>query len=254
MVSGPQNRSEAQLKAAVIERLILSSLVDDEAVLITEMPVAKWTRRADLVLANGKLWGFEIKSDADSLGRLAGQLATFTAHFEKFVVVAASRFAESITEMIPEGVGLWLAEQDGTLRQRVAPRQSQLSAHAYISFMTVSELHRLLSSHGVKFSRKASRSSLVEKAASIEVAELASAARAAVKQRYRDRHAMFLNNRDQAGSFASLKYLRRQPFSLATNPVAPHFEQTEETEFYIPRDHPLRVDAPAGPVLKRLVR
>ncbi len=50
---------EADIKAALVDTLIESGFVDTNTVIISEFPVASWTRRADIVLANGKLLGFE---------------------------------------------------------------------------------------------------------------------------------------------------------------------------------------------------
>lgn len=50
---------------------------------LAELPIANFSRRIDLVMANGSLSGFEIKSEQDSLKRLGGQLETYMQYFEK---------------------------------------------------------------------------------------------------------------------------------------------------------------------------
>jgi hypothetical protein len=251
------NKFEAQLKAAVIDRLFARSYVDDDAVLVSEMTVANWSRRVDVVLANGKLWGFEIKSDADSLSRLPGQIETFRHHFEKFVVVAAERFEAAILDMVPEGVGVWIADHDGGLKQKIAPRQSLLSGNSYISLMTVCELRNLLAANGRKNINGAPRSILQRMAAGLPISDLASAAREAIKRRHVDRYKDFLVQREADGTLAAIVSLRR----LSNHAFKGHAIQEQcSTELHdligdlqIPADHPLLVHAPAGPVLRRRI-
>ena len=135
-------RGEVRLKAAIIDRLFDRAHIDDDAVLISEMTVANWSRRADVVLANGSLWAFEVKSELDSLTRLPGQLDAFTTHFEKVCVVCAPRFETGARALLPEGVGLWVAEDDGTLRERVRPRYTRLTKMAAVGLMKANELRR----------------------------------------------------------------------------------------------------------------
>lgn len=90
---------EHDIKTALIVRLHQKGMLDN-AVLINEMVVAKWSRRADLALANGTLQAFEIKSDYDSLKRLDGQLATFNSRFEKVTVVCAPKFTVEVLNRV----------------------------------------------------------------------------------------------------------------------------------------------------------
>lgn len=246
-------RGEVRLKAAIIDRLFDRAHIDDDAVLISEMTVANWSRRADVVLANGALWAFEVKSELDSLTRLPGQLDAFTAHFEKVCVVCAPRFEIGARALLPEGVGLWVAEDDGSLRERVRPRYTRLTKTAAVGLMKANELRALLSCSGFTGIADAPRSSLVELAMQLPASDLASAARAAVKRRHRPRHDAFVKHRENLGTMGSMWMLRREdrPAVARTEPaVTP---PAPLPEVAIPAAHPLLVNAPGGPVLKRLV-
>ncbi len=241
------------MKAAVVDRLLAGSHVNEDAVLISEMTVANWSRRADVVLANGKLWAFEIKSEADSLSRLPGQIETFRNYFEKFTVVAAERFESAILAMVPDGVGVWIVDGEGNLKQKVAARQVTLSKEAYTSLMTGSELRRLLSANGLRPAKDAPRAALDLLARQLPASDLASAARDAVKRRHRVRHVEFLALRRRQGTLAAMIKLRR-PQQARPLPEPPyHLALPMIDEPTIPADHPLLVQAPGGPVLKRKV-
>jgi len=99
--------NEGDIKAAVIDRLFASAALSD-AVLINEMVIANWSRRADLVVANGKLHAFEIKSDFDSLRRLQGQVETYLSRFDKVTVVCTPKFAQLVRDCTESRVEKYL--------------------------------------------------------------------------------------------------------------------------------------------------
>lgn len=246
-------RGEVRLKAAIIDRLFDRAHIDDDAVLISEMTVANWSRRADVVLANGSLWAFEVKSELDSLTRLPGQLDAFTTHFEKVCVVCAPRFETGARALLPEGVGLWVAEDDGSLRERVRPRYTRLTKTAAVGLMKANELRALLSCNGFTGIAAVARSGLVELAMQLPASDLASAARDAVKRRHRPRHDAFVKHRENLGTMGSMWMLRREdrPTAVLAQTAGP--AATVLSDMAIPAAHPLLVNAPGGPVLKRQV-
>lgn len=242
---------EARLKAAVIDRLMGGAHVDDEAVIVSEMVVANWTRRADMVLANGRLWAFEIKSEADNLTRLAGQISVYRAHFEKVVIVAAAKFEEAVMAAAPEGVGVWIAGQGDQLKEKVRPRQSELTASASLSMMAATDLRRLLVANGIGRVRDAPRSKLEELAAQLPRNDLALAARDAVKRRHRGKHQAFLLCRSKVGTLSAMSRL-----GWERRPSADTVGDLEEVGSVLPDvsiapDHPCLIHAPSGPVLRR---
>jgi hypothetical protein len=243
--------AEARMKAAVIDRLFSGSLVNADSVLVSEMAIANWTRRADIVLANGKLWAFELKSESDSLARLPGQLEAFSYYFERLVVVVAARFERSARAMLTDGVGLWVEEQDGILKERVRSKILPLAKDAAISLMTATELRRLLSCNGVPRLKEAPRQKLESVAMGLPALDLANAARDAVKRRHRSRHLAFVDQRHIVGTMHALGALRRQTTRLP--PTQGMAGQSPLPQVEIPLDHPQLLHAPAGPVLRRLV-
>ena len=248
-------RPEARLKAAVIDKLYNGAHVDRDSVVVSEMVVDNWARRADVVLANGKLWCFEIKSELDSLSRLPGQISTFAKSFEKLIIVVAGKFEEPARAMLPDGVGLWVEDVDGVLKERIRPRISPLSKSAAINAMTAAELRRLLACNGLSPGAGAQRAQLCEMAACLPAADLANAARDAIKLRYRVRHAVFERERRARGTVAALAALRRPAVRSGRSTSFEAQATVADTGDYgISSDHPAMFMAPAGPVLRRLRR
>lgn len=244
--------AEALLKAAVIDRLINSGVLDENSVLVSELTIDNWTHRTDIVLANGRLWGFELKSDRDSLTRLPSQIESFSRHFEKFVLVVARKFEKRALELIKNvnGAGLWVAFDDGAIIEKVRPRTQSISPDASISLITVTELRRLLSSNGIKHQKASRRIELVELAKKLPSKVLVDGARSAIKTRFKEVHLRFLHQREKSGSYAAIPALRRTIGSKS--PIVPPQKVHDLTKYpMIPIEHPDLIISPSGPVIAR---
>ncbi|SFP29601.1 hypothetical protein SAMN03159489_00755 [Pseudomonas sp. NFPP07] len=244
--------AEALLKAAVIDRLINSGVLDENSVLVSELTVDNWTHRTDIVLANGRLWGFELKSERDSLARLPAQIESFSRHFEKFVLVVAKKFEKRALELIENvnGVGLWIASDNGEITEKIRPRAQSISPDASISLITVTELRRLLTANGIKHQKANRRIELVELAKKLPTKILADGARTAIKTRFKEVHLRFLHQREKTGSYDAIPALRRTVGSKL--PTALTIEAHDLTKYpKIPTEHPDLINAPSGPVIAR---
>lgn len=252
-----QAKPEARLKSAVIDRLADSGALANDSVLISELTVGNWTRRTDIVLANGSLWGFELKSESDSLTRLAGQVETFSNYFEKLIVVVAARFEEKAQKLLEESsaknVGLWV-ESNQKIKERIRPVLQPLKSQAAIDLMTVVELRRVLSQNGVRISGACRRAELVETALELPAAVLAAAARFAIKNRFRGVFDGFMVARESTDTLSALHTLRRSSNAHVAPPEVQRMNAPRRALPSVPMGHPQLFNAPAGPVLARRVR
>lgn len=137
-----------------IRSLLQAKLADSPhgkgAAFVSELFIDSFSRRADLVMANGKLAAFEIKSERDSLERLNGQLETYLRLFERVTIVCAPKHLAGVQARAEEAVGIWLMKEDGTfkvVRKGSALRQNCRSS--WLSFLPVAELRALLIAHGL---------------------------------------------------------------------------------------------------------
>lgn len=62
--------------------------------------------RADIAVANGRLVGYEIKSDRDSLDRLAEQVKSYNAVFDRAFMIVGERHVKSVRKYIPKWWGV----------------------------------------------------------------------------------------------------------------------------------------------------
>lgn len=159
--------TEAEIRRVLIAHLSASKL-GIGAAFISEMFVNGFSRRADLVMANGKLAAFEIKSERDTLDRLSGQLSTYSDFFEQVTVVCAQKHLNNVEALTDERIGIWSMNADGRISVIRNSKTTALpSLDHWISFLPVDELRLLLKKHGKR--TQGNREKLVSAASMIAV-------------------------------------------------------------------------------------
>lgn len=99
---------EGDIKLLIFNHLINNNLLDKDDTIINEFIIGNYSRRVDLALIKSqKLHAFEIKSEADNLSRLEGQIIKYLEYFDKVTVVAASKHISKILLLTPPSVAIW---------------------------------------------------------------------------------------------------------------------------------------------------
>ena len=195
-----QPLNELEIKAALIDRLYDRGVLKGAA-LINEMVVANWSRRADIVVANGSLQAFEIKSDLDSLKRLDGQLSAYLVRFDKVTVICTSRFTKDVLERTPSSVEVLeaLREKDKVtfrVRRRGMIRPVR-EKHILLSYLLKSELVDLLSVPSEAGLTLRSRHELMMAAGDLPVGVIRKKVLTSLRERYADTSEAFLRARTE---------------------------------------------------------
>lgn len=118
---------------------------------LAELPIANFSRRIDLVMANGSLSGFEIKSEQDSLKRLGGQLETYMQYFENVTVVCATKHLQGVMNIASKNVGIWEFDGKKIIKHRNAIK-NQLTKQKWLSFLNIIGLKAILRENKIKVS------------------------------------------------------------------------------------------------------
>lgn len=136
--------NEADIRRQLIEQLAKSPAGVDAA-FISEMFLADYSRRADLIMANGKLSVFEIKSGRDNLERLDGQLTSYLKYFEQVTVVCAMKHLKGVLAAAPKTVGVWSVSDSGMINvERKGKILKVADKQTWLSFLPVAEIKSLL--------------------------------------------------------------------------------------------------------------
>ncbi|WP_445945485.1 sce7726 family protein [Shewanella sp.] len=193
---------EIDYKCITIDWLLAKGELQGDAVLINELPVDSFARRADIVVANGKLQAFEIKSDADSLVRLQGQINTYLRFFDKVTLVCSPKFSKRALELLPESVEvLELVKRNGkhTLKYKRRGQTKLVSSHKeFLSFATKRYLVQFLRSNGIEANAKDSHFTIYQKAALLPKSVWRTATLNYLKDKYKTTFQNFIENRSDS--------------------------------------------------------
>lgn len=135
---------EPHLKSLVLSSLLETKSVNDKSLIMNELTVGNFARRIDLAITvNDKLIGYEIKSEADSLTRLNGQLETYLEYFDKIILVIDSKFIPLLKTPLPKNVGLWEV-QSASIKIRKKGCYKTASKYKLVDFLDIPDLKNII--------------------------------------------------------------------------------------------------------------
>lgn len=149
-----QKMRDIDIREPLIEKIKQQNLGHDHRI-IPEMAICDGRSRVDIAVANGNLYGYEIKSDADTLERLSAQGDCYNKTFDKVFIVVGSKYQNVISEYIPDWWGIYVAYYDR--RQRVVLKECRrgkknknISSESLLELLWREEIESLLKDYGFK--------------------------------------------------------------------------------------------------------
>lgn len=77
--------------------------------IVEELSICDGDARIDIAVANGRLCGYEIKSDVDTFERLPRQIEFYNTTFDKMTIVIGNKFIDKVASSVPEWWGIKIA-------------------------------------------------------------------------------------------------------------------------------------------------
>ncbi len=102
--------NDSVIRSALKKELTKIHQDDIELAIIEELGVGHGRARIDIVVVNGIMHGYEIKSDLDTLERLHEQMIEFNNVFDKLTLVVGKRHLYEAINLIPDWWGLIVAK------------------------------------------------------------------------------------------------------------------------------------------------
>jgi len=162
---------------------------DETTKVIDEFVVGSEDARIDIAAINGHLFGYEIKSDADSLERLPLQVIAYNKVFDYLSLVVGDRFLAKAHDSIPSWWGILHARhEDGeiTIKCVRSPKQNnELDPISIGNLLWLEEARTILENKGFAkgFKSKPKREVIEKLAFVLNVDELKDEVRNALKSR-----------------------------------------------------------------------
>lgn len=114
------------MRAVLINELNRANTCDYRV--IEELAVCDGDARVDVAVANDRLCGYEIKSDADTLKRLALQQKCYDKTFDAISIVVGEKFKDDIEKYIPDYWGVYVVCKDDSgckIKMRRAAKENK---------------------------------------------------------------------------------------------------------------------------------
>lgn len=101
---------DSDLRTALLRKLDRRHLHDPDTLILQELGLRHGAARVDIAVVNGCLHGYELKSDKDSLGRLARQERIYSSVLDRVTLIAGHRHLEEAMNLVPAWWGVQVAE------------------------------------------------------------------------------------------------------------------------------------------------
>jgi hypothetical protein len=166
----------------------IASGADDGIGVVDEFWVPATNARADMAVISSELYGYEIKSAADTLRRLPRQIDAFGRIFDRCFAVVAERHLERAFDLIPDWWGVIAVEDAGDL-PRLVPRRDGapnpcVDLSLVVRLLWRDEVADALRAHGTEPNLRAGRAGMWKQLlACADASSIAAAVRSALRAR-----------------------------------------------------------------------
>lgn len=117
--------NDNDVRKLLMEDLIREYKDDPDTRIINELGIDFGASRVDIVVVNGILHGYEIKSDLDTLERLPRQMAYYNKLFERMTIVVSRKHYEKVRCIVPKWWGIKIISADA--KRLIVKRKGRLT-------------------------------------------------------------------------------------------------------------------------------
>ncbi|AMG30984.1 hypothetical protein AL542_11865 [Grimontia hollisae] len=119
--------NDIDVRTTVHNRLLKKYHEDADSIVVDEFGLGQGVVRADIVVVNGILHGYELKSAKDNLKRLPQQVALYSATLDKATLVVSNNHLQESLQIIPSWWGVKVIEPmaRGGFKLRTARRDKK---------------------------------------------------------------------------------------------------------------------------------
>lgn len=183
---------DIEIRRSLKESLAARHADEADTRIVEELGLCQGIARVDLAVVNGRLHGYEIKSESDTLARLPAQIETYGRALEYVTIVVSPAHAKKVESLVPSWWGVMRAVERGNLVRIIESKKARpnpaLSPLALAQFLWREEALQVLADHGLDSGmRSKPRHTLwLRLAAAFTKSELGTIVRETLKQRRGD--------------------------------------------------------------------
>lgn len=132
--------NEAHVKAAILTHVRSLAGRGQKPIVTAEFTLGSSGTRADLAFFTEGSIGIEIKTEFDSLRRLAGQMEAYSRYFDLAIAVVAPKHVERVNDDLLFGASLWTYDNQCSLNEVRRGKINSVSDAATADLLTQAEL------------------------------------------------------------------------------------------------------------------
>lgn len=99
------------IRQAFHQSVLKTAHEDVDTFVLDEFGLKNGSNRADIAVLNGKLVGYEIKTENDTLMRLSSQVDAYSEVFDLAYIITVKKHLHRVLDQIPQWWGIYLIEQ-----------------------------------------------------------------------------------------------------------------------------------------------
>lgn len=153
---------EHEIRRAVISSVRSAHPDEAETLIVEEMGVCFGSARIDVVVVNGLISGFEIKSASDTLTRLPSQVAAYGRVLDNATLVCAARHHVKAEGLLPPWWGIVVADRGVLEWLRPSDDNPDVDIVAVLQLLWRAELLALARSLQVRGASRLTRAQLID--------------------------------------------------------------------------------------------
>lgn len=144
--------SDADIRGVLLARLRERHSKETSVAFLEELGLCRGQVRVDVAVVNGSIHGYEIKSDRDSLRRLAGQAAVYGMVLDRATLVVGTKHVADAVAAVPTWWEVEVVEAHGpdlrVKRLRRGRKNPSRSARALVELLWLEDAQALLAARG----------------------------------------------------------------------------------------------------------
>jgi hypothetical protein len=98
--------NDALIRKRFHEQILMPYHSADNVLVIDELGLHHGSCRADIAVVNGRMIGYEIKGETDTLKRLREQVRAYNAVFDQATVITTERHSQKVLKKVPRWWGV----------------------------------------------------------------------------------------------------------------------------------------------------
>lgn len=139
---------DKEIREVLLQQLRKRYCNDSNTLIVEEFGLCQGDARIDIAVINGAMYGFEIKSERDTLRRLPGQRNFYNEVFDYVTIVADAHHLQSIRKVVPEWWGLNEAQNSNgkikLLKRRGGEKNKEVAPEALVQLLWRDEVFEIL--------------------------------------------------------------------------------------------------------------